>query len=74
MYIPCTCCRVCHDNKNGRSTCELTEDWNEESYEKANAEYDRRIAEQILIKNAFCKPTRYGMKWRCNLCKMMNRV
>ena len=43
MYIQCSCCRVCHDNQDGRSNCELREEWNNKTFANANKEYKRRI-------------------------------
>ena len=69
MYIQRSCCRVCHDNKDGRSKCELSEDWNEKTFAEANEEYQRLIYEKLLVKNSFAKPTSYknGQHWRCSL-------
>jgi hypothetical protein len=75
MYIQCSCCRVCHDNQDGRSNCELREEWNNKTFANANKEYKRRIHANLLINNAFARPTSYegGRHWRCSLCNRLDR-
>ena len=52
MYIQCSCCRVCHDNQDGRSNCELREEWNNKTFANANKEYKRLICQNLLVKNS----------------------
>ena len=75
MYIQRSCCRVCHDNRDGHSNCELSEDYNEKTFAEANAEYQRLIYENLLVKNSFAKPItdRGGKHWRCSMCDRLRR-